>query len=42
MQGLRAPSLAQLEQYNVNVEGQPEVVYQPMYDLQVHPAAGFI
>ena len=42
MQGLRAPSLAQLEQYNVNVEGQPEVVYQPIYDFQVYPAAGFI
>jgi len=41
MQGLRAPSLAQLEQYNVNVEGQPEVIYQPLYDFQVYPTAGF-
>lgn len=41
MQGLRAPSLTQLEQYNVNVEGQPEVIYQPIYDFQVYPAAGF-
>ncbi|KKN49740.1 hypothetical protein LCGC14_0639900 [marine sediment metagenome] len=42
MHGLKAPSLAQLEQYNVNVEGQPEVIYQPIYDFQVYPAAGFI
>jgi len=41
MQGLRAPSLAQLEQYNVNVEGQPEVIYQPLYDFQPYPTAGF-
>lgn len=40
MQGLRAPSLQQLEQYNVNVEGQPEVIWQPLYDFQVYPAAG--
>lgn len=41
MHGLKAPSLRQLEQYNVNVEGQPEVIYQPVYDFQVYPAAGF-
>lgn len=41
MHGLKAPSLAQLEQYNVNVEGQPEVIYQPIYDFQVYPTAGF-
>lgn len=41
MHGLKAPSLAQLEQYNVNVEGQPEVVYQPIYDFQDYPVAGF-
>lgn len=40
MHGLKAPSLRQLEQYNVNVEGQPEVIYQPIYDFQVYPAAG--
>jgi len=40
MQGLRAPSLQQLEQYNVNVEGQPEVIWQPLYDFQAYPAAG--
>lgn len=39
MLGLKAPSLAQLEQYNVNVEGQPEVIYQPIYDFQVYPGA---
>ena len=41
MHGLKAPSLAQLEQYNVNEEGQPEVIYQPIYDFQVYPAIGF-
>lgn len=41
MHGLKAPSLQQLEQYNVNVEGQPEVIYQPLYDFQVYPTAGF-
>ena len=41
MHGLKAPSLAQLEQYNVNVEGQPEVIYQPIYDFQAYPTAGF-
>lgn len=41
MHGLKAPTLAQLEQYNVNVEGQPEVIYQPIYDFQVYPTAGF-
>lgn len=41
MQGLRPPSLAQLEQYNVNVEGQPEVIWYPIYDFQTYPAAGF-
>jgi hypothetical protein len=40
MQGLRAPSLRQLEQYNVNVEGQPEVILQPLYDFQDYPTAG--
>lgn len=41
MLGLRAPTLDQLERYNVNLEGQPEVIYQPIYDYQVYPAAGF-
>lgn len=41
MQGLRAPSIQQLERYNVNVEGQPEVTWQPIYDMQVYPTAGF-
>ena len=41
MHGLKAPSLQQLEQYNVNVEGQPEVIYQPLYDFQAYPTAGF-
>lgn len=41
MHGLKPPSLQQLEQYNVNVEGQPEVIYQPLYDFQAYPTAGF-
>ena len=41
MQGLRAPNLQQLEQYNVNVDGQPEVVWYPIFDFQTYPAAGF-
>ena len=41
MRGLTPPSLAQLEQYNVNVDGQPEVIWQPLYDYQVYAAAGF-
>ena len=40
MQGLRAPNLQQLEQYNVNVDGQPEVIWQPIYDFQTYPTAG--
>lgn len=41
MRGLQAPNLQQLEAYNVNVEGQPEVIWQPLYDFQTYPAAGF-
>lgn len=41
MQGLRAPNLQQLEAYNVNVDGQPEVIYQPLYHFQAYAAAGF-
>ena len=41
MRGYQAPSLAQLEQYNVNVDGQPEVIWQPIYDYQTYDAAGF-
>jgi len=41
MRGYQAPSLAQLEQYNVNVDGQPEVIWQPIYDYQTYAAAGF-
>lgn len=41
MRGLIAPSLQQLESYNVNVDGQPEVIWQPLYDLQTYAAAGF-
>lgn len=39
--GLTAPNLQQLEAYNVNVEGQPEVIWQPLYDIQTYAAAGF-
>ncbi len=41
MRGYQAPSLAQLEQYNVNVDGQPEVIWQPIYDMQTYASAGF-
>lgn len=41
MKGLIAPTLQQLEAYNVNVDGQPEVIWQPIYDYQAYPAAGF-
>ena len=41
MPGLIAPNLRQLEAYNVNVDGQPEVIYQPIYDFQTYAAAGF-
>lgn len=41
MHGLKAPSLEQLERYNVNVEGQPEVIFQPLYDFQEYPIIGF-
>lgn len=41
MRGLIAPSLQQLESYNVNVDGQPEVIWQPLYDFQAYAAAGF-
>lgn len=41
MRGLQAPNLQQLEAYNVNVDGQPEVIWQPLFDFQTYPAAGF-
>ena len=41
MHGLKAPTLTQLEQYNVNVEGQPEVIFQPIFDFQEYPVIGF-
>lgn len=34
------PSLGAVAQYNVNREGQNEVIWQPQYDFQVYAAAG--
>lgn len=34
------PSLAAVQQYNVNREGQNEVIWQPQYDIQTYAAAG--
>lgn len=34
------PSLAAVQQYNVNREGQNEVIWQPTYDYQTYAAAG--
>lgn len=39
--GLVAPNLQALEAFNVNVDGQPEVIWQPLFDTQVYPSAGF-
>ncbi len=39
--GLTAPNLQQLEAFNVNVDGQPEVIWGPLFDTQVYPNAGF-
>lgn len=41
MRGLAPVSLQDLENYDVNVEGQPKVVWQPEWDYQTYPSAGF-
>lgn len=39
--GLIPPNMTDLTSFNVNVEGQPEVQWQPIYDYQAYPNAGF-
>lgn len=41
MRGIIPPGIPDLHNFNVNVDGQPEVTWQPIYDYQVYPAAGF-
>lgn len=41
MRGLQPVSIETLQQYNVNVEGVPDVIWQPIYDYQEYDAAGF-
>ncbi len=41
MRGLEAVSIADLEAYDVNVDGQPLVTWQPQWDYQDYPNAGF-
>jgi hypothetical protein len=41
MRGLQRVGLDTLQQYNVNVEGVPDVIWQPIYDYQTYAAAGF-
>ena len=41
MRGLNPVSVETLQQYNVNVEGVPDVIWQPIWDYQTYDAAGF-
>jgi len=41
MRGLQPVSIETLQQYNVNVEGVPDVIWQPIYDYQTYANAGF-
>lgn len=41
MRGLQPVGLETLAQYNVNVEGVPDVIWQPIWDYQTYPNAGF-
>lgn len=36
----RPPQISALRQYNVNREGQYEVIWQPLYEYQTYPLAG--
>lgn len=40
-QGVQPFDISTLESFNVNVDGQPEVQQQPLYDYQTYPLAGF-
>ena len=41
MRGVVPFNLEELANYNVNVDGEPEVIWQPLYHYQTYPAAGF-
>lgn len=41
MRGLSIITLDELQRYDVNVEGQPVVTWQPIWDYQAYPNAGF-
>ncbi|MEE9119412.1 MAG: hypothetical protein V3U02_12575 [Calditrichia bacterium] len=39
-QGRRPPSIKESRKYDVNVKGQIEAIWQPLYHIQAYPAAG--
>lgn len=41
MRGVVPFNLDELSNYNVNVDGEPEVIWQPLYHYQTYPLAGF-
>jgi hypothetical protein len=41
VRGLQPVGIDQLQQYNVNVEGVPDVIWQPLWDYQTYSSAGF-
>lgn len=41
MQGRIPPNIDTLHSFNVNLEGQPETLWFPLYDYQTYDAAGF-
>lgn len=41
MRGVVPFNLSELANYNVNVDGEPEVIWQPLYHYQTYPNAGF-
>ena len=41
MKGIVPFSIDELDGFNVNKDGEPEVIYQPLYHYQAYPAAGF-
>jgi len=41
MKGIVPFSIDDLETFNVNKDGEPEVIYQPLYHYQTYPLAGF-
>jgi hypothetical protein len=41
MRGVVPFNLEELQSYNVNVDGEPEVIWQPLYHYRTYPNAGF-